>query len=187
MPDIYLFPQLHALDFEVPTHGTHPAAERTPAMLRIEITGREALELETLLLDLNGTIALDGELLDGVAEALAPLLGVLRVVVVTADTHGRADAIAKALGVAVEVIERGAEAEAKLALVEAAGPERCVVIGNGANDALALELAAVGIAVVGPEGAAGVALRAADVVVTDITAALGMLSAPSRLIATLRR
>jgi len=46
---------------------------------------------------------------------------------------------------------------------------------------------ALGIAVVGPEGAAGAAVGAADVVVTDIRTALDLLLRPRRLVATLRQ
>ncbi len=67
------------------------------------------------------------------------------------------------------------------------GPERCVAIGNGANDAAMLEAAALGIAVVGPEGAAASAVGNADVVCTSITDALDLLLDERALIATLRR
>jgi soluble P-type ATPase len=50
-----------------------------------------------------------------------------------------------------------------------------------------LREAALGIAVVGPEGLAGGALPAADVVVASINDALGLLVNSKRLIATLRR
>jgi soluble P-type ATPase len=62
-----------------------------------------------------------------------------------------------------------------------------VAIGNGANDALMLEHAALGILVMGGEGAAVEALLRARVVVTDICEALDLLLFPKRLIATLRR
>jgi soluble P-type ATPase len=60
-------------------------------------------------------------------------------------------------------------------------------IGSGANDADMLREAALGIAVVGPEGLAGGALPAADVVVASINDALGLLVNSKRVIATLRR
>ncbi|MDP2299385.1 MAG: ATPase P, partial [Actinomycetota bacterium] len=89
-------------------------------------------------------------------------------------------------GIAVRIIERGAEGEQKRDLLRELGAERTVAIGNGANDALMLGEAAVGIVVIGAEGAAAGAVRAADVVVTDIGDALALLSDPRRLVATLR-
>jgi soluble P-type ATPase len=50
-----------------------------------------------------------------------------------------------------------------------------------------LREAAVGIAVVGPEGPAVGALATADVVVASLDDALGLLRSPKRLVATLRR
>jgi len=157
-------------------------------MLTIDIPGHGVLELENLVLDLNGTLAQDGEVLDGVAEAVEALAPTLHIVVVTADTHGSADALLRPIGVEhMHVIARGREAEAKLDLVDELGGDSVVAIGNGANDALMLKDAALGIAIVGGEGASASVLQAADVVVTSIQDALGLLLEPRRLIATLRR
>ena len=71
-------------------------------------------------------------------------------------------------------------------LVERLGAERVVAVGNGANDAGMLQAAALGIAVLGPEGLAGEAWQAADVV-AGIHQALDLLLHPRRLVATLRR
>jgi soluble P-type ATPase len=49
-----------------------------------------------------------------------------------------------------------------------------------------LREAVLGIAVVGREGAAGVTVRAAEIVVTRIQDALDLLLMPTRLVATLR-
>lgn len=156
-------------------------------MLTIEIPGQGTLQLTHLVLDVNGTLAFDGEPLPGVAEPLATLAPVLHMIAVTADTHGTAERLKSEMGVDLRRIERGREAEAKLDLVDELGADGVVAIGNGANDALMLADAALGIAIVGPEGAAGATVAAADVVVTSIEAALGLLVEPRRLIATLRR
>jgi P-type E1-E2 ATPase len=156
-------------------------------MLTIDIPGHGLLELKHLVLDVNGTIAHDGRLLDGVADAVRRLASELDVIVVTADTHGTAAGLQQELGVDLRVIPRGTEAEAKLDLVDELGADGVVAIGNGANDALMLKDAAVGIAVIGGEGACGATVGAADIVVTEIGTALGLLVDPKRLIATLRR
>ncbi|MBN2248019.1 MAG: HAD family hydrolase [Coriobacteriia bacterium] len=155
-------------------------------MLEIDTPGRGTLDLEHLLLDVNGTIAAGGVLVPGVAEALASLESVLHAVAVTADTHGTAPALRAATGIDIIVIAPGNEAAQKQALLRELGAERTVAVGNGANDALMLREAAVGIAVIGTEGAARAALDAADIVVTDIADALALLLEPRRLLATLR-
>lgn len=155
-------------------------------MLEADIPGYGALKLEHLVLDVNGTVAEGGELLPGVVERLASLSGTLAAVAVTADTQGTAAALGEALGIGVHVIESGHEALQKLALVEELDPDTVVAIGNGANDALMLRACALGICVLGPEGAARASWESADLVVTDILDALDILAHPKRLIATLR-
>lgn len=155
--------------------------------LTIGLPGRGALQLRYLILDLNGTITLDGALIDGVAERIAALQSCLAVSLLTADTRGTAAGIAAELGCRLRRLEPGNEAEQKSALVRQLGAASVTAIGNGANDTAMLTEAALGIAVVGPEGLAVAALLAADLIVGDINAALDLLVNPQRLIATLRR
>ena len=156
-------------------------------MIRLDIPGRRVLELEHLVLDLNGTIALDGQVLAGVPERLAALSESLTIHLVTADTRGQATVIAEQLGIRLVLVTPGNEADQKRALVERLGAERVVAIGNGANDAAMLQAAVLGIAVLGPEGLAGEALRAAAVVMASVHDALDLLLHSERLVATLRR
>jgi soluble P-type ATPase len=57
-------------------------------MIKIEIPGYGNQELMNLMLDLNGTLAVDGELINGVKERLNNLSELLDIYVVTADTFG---------------------------------------------------------------------------------------------------
>ena len=66
------------------------------------------------------------------------------------------------------------------------GGDNAVAVGNGRNDRLMLQEAALGIAVLQAEGAAVEALLAADLVAPDILAALDLLLVPGALTATLR-
>ncbi len=157
-------------------------------MFTLDIPGHATLTLDHLVLDVNGTIALDGALLPGVAERLEALRPTLTLHLVTADTHGRQQEIDRALGLTATLLPAGIDqAEAKAALVRALGAARVAAIGNGANDALMLDEAALGICVLGPEGTALACLLQADVVVSSIADALDLLLHPRRLVATLRR
>ncbi len=156
-------------------------------MIEIEIPGFVRFQLEHLVLDVNGTIAKDGRLLEGVAELLSRLRTSIQVHMITADTHGSQKAIDSVLSLTAIRIPTKDQAQAKLEFVERLGAARVVAVGNGANDATMLERAALGIFVAGPEGSAVEALLKADVVVPDIRAALELLTHPKRLIATLRR
>ena len=161
-------------------------------MLTVDVPGWKALALGYLVLDVNGTLSLDGALLDGVAERLADLRGSLEIQLLSADTFGRLDALAATLGLEAPGIharrlEPGDEASQKAAVVAALGAEQVVAIGNGANDVAMLRAAGLGICVLGPEGSAAEAVAAADVVARDIGVALDVLRSPRRLVATLRR
>ncbi len=157
-------------------------------MLQIEVPGVGTLTLSALVMDVNGTISLDGKLLEGVEERIARLSGVLDIHLATSDTFGTALELAKQLSVSLHRLEPdGAEAMQKAKLVRHLQAERVVAVGNGCNDIAMLREAAVGVAVIGPEGCAREALEAADIVAPSITWALDLLLNPRRLAATLRR
>jgi soluble P-type ATPase len=154
-------------------------------MLTVEIPGRGRLEVAHLVLDLNGTLAVDGVVPDTVMERLRALSTRICVHVISADTFGTA-ATLRGLDIRVQVLPPGDHVEAKAAFVRALGTSKTIAIGNGSNDESMVREAAVGIAVVGQEGAAARTVLAADIVVNDIRDALDLLLSPARLIATLR-
>ncbi len=156
-------------------------------VLSIEIPGLGTLVLRHLVLDYNGTLAVDGELIDGVAQRLARLSHALAIHVVTADTFGKARGALGGIACRLEILGPQRQSEAKRAYVEQLGAAACACIGNGYNDHLMLEAAALGIAVIQREGASVRTLATADVVTTAILDALDLLLEPGRLVATLRR
>ena len=149
----------------------------------VDIPGRAPLRLEHLVLDVNGTLTRSGVLIDGAAELVRAVAQRAEVHVLSADTFGTAEAIAADLGAAFERITDG---NAKRRHVERLGGQRCAAIGNGTNDAEMFEVAALSVAVIGPEGASLTALRTADLVCRSITDALALLLDPRALVATLR-
>lgn len=155
-------------------------------MLQIQIPDFEPLRLEHLVLDYNGTLAFDGELLPGVKERLDRLASQLIIHVVTGDTFGKARSRLSGVRCELSILPPHAQSEAKRAYVERLGASACVCIGNGRNDRLMLEAAALAIAVAQQEGACAETLVAADVVVPGIHDALDLLVHPQRLVATLR-
>jgi P-type E1-E2 ATPase len=156
-------------------------------MIELHVPGLGMLALEHLVLDLNGTIAMDGQVLPGVAERLAELSCQLAIHLLSADTRGLAADTARQLGVHLERVSPGHEGDQKQQFVERLGHQNVVAVGNGANDQQMLEAAVLGIAVLGSEGLAVASLTAADVVAGSIQDALDLLLNPQRLIATLRR
>lgn len=156
-------------------------------MIELSIPGRGELTLHHAVFDVNGTLAVDGVLLEGVAERLAALGEHVAIHMLTADTHGGQAAIDAELGLTAHRMQRGGEREQKAAYVQELGADGVVAIGNGGNDVGMLEVATIGIAVLGGEGLNAEALAAADVVVASPLDALDLLLKPKRLMATLRR
>jgi P-type E1-E2 ATPase len=156
-------------------------------MIELTIPGRGTLKVEHLVLDVNGTLALDGKLIDGVEQALAGLRDRFQIHLVTADTHGRQAAIDAQLGMQAVRLRPGDESEQKASFVRQLGAEKTAAIGQGANDAGMLSAAAIGVAVLSREGLSAESLKAADLVVPDILAALELFDKPLRIVASLRR
>jgi len=156
-------------------------------MIKIEIPGYAEFQFHHLVLDVNGTIAKDGKLLEGVADLLKELRAKLDIHLITADTHGSQQEIDRLLDLTAVLIPSQNQVKAKLDYIEGLGADKVFAVGNGANDTRMLERAAIGVAIVGPEGACTEILLKAKVVVPDVRAALELLLYPKRLAATLRR
>ena len=156
-------------------------------MIELNIPGRGIIQLEHLVSDVNGTLAVDGVLLEGVQRSVGLLRDRLNIHLLTADTHQKQTLIDFELGLKAVRILPGNEAAQKAAYVNRLGPEKVVAIGQGANDTQMLKLAAIGICVLSPEGSAVEALLAADLVVPDIRTAFELLEKPLRIVATLRK
>lgn len=150
---------------------------------RFEIPGEDPLEIDRLVLDVNGTLTDRGKILPGVGGRIRRLRRDFEIYLFSADTFGTLAILARTLHVHGRQVSSGAE---KRDLIGRLDPSRCAAVGNGRNDALMFAEARLAIAVVGPEGLSGVALTAADVVCRSIESGLDLLSDPKALAATLR-
>ena len=155
-------------------------------MITTDIPGTGLMQISNLVLDYNGTLAIDGSLINGVEERLNRLAEELTVYVVTADTFGKAAVNLKNTNCNLTILGKGNQQQQKAGFIEKLGAQQVAAIGNGLNDALMLETAVLGIAVVQQEGAAVKTLQKADIVFNNINDALDLLQNPLRLKATLR-
>ncbi len=154
--------------------------------MNISIPGRGELVLDHLVMDYNGTLAIDGTLISDVREMLILLSDQIRLHVVTADTFGKAKAGLSGIDCELTILPQADQQAGKLAYIRQIGADRTVSIGNGRNDSLMLKESALGIGVILGEGASMETLLSADVVCTSIIDALSLLIHPLRLTATLR-
>lgn len=155
-------------------------------MMTVNIPGQRLLQLSDLILDYNGTVALDGELMEGVRERLGFLSTTLDIHILTADTFGTVQERISGVASRLCIIPKENQAQAKLNYVRRLGSDTSVCIGNGRNDTLMLKEAALGITVIQGEGASMEAIMAGNVVTLSILDALDLLIHPLRLTATLR-
>jgi soluble P-type ATPase len=154
-------------------------------MIRIEIPGREPLEIHHLVLDYNGTIAVDGLLL---RELVAPIEALSRDVdihILTADTYGTVAAQCAGLKAQVRTFPRANAGTCKEEIVRSLeGGVACM--GNGFNDIPMFQIADLAIAVLLEEGTCAALLPYTDVLVRSARDGLDLLLKSDRLKADLR-
>ena len=155
-------------------------------MIELDIPGFGTRALSHLVLDYNGTMALDGRIQPGVSSRLSQLREHLDIHILTADTFGTVRSTFGQAGYTVHILPPGDERAAKTDYVRTLGAMSCACMGNGNNDAGMLQEAGLAVAVLQPEGLAMAALSAAHILVPGIEAGLDLLLHPSRLKASLR-
>ena len=105
-------------------------------------------------------------------------LQAIRAVQLTAELAG--------LDVEIVIISHENQSIAKANYIINLDPDHVIAIGNGRNDQQMLQMAHVGIAVLGREGMAVAAVSSADIIVPDIFSAIELAMDEQRLLATLR-
>jgi P-type E1-E2 ATPase len=156
-------------------------------MIKFVVPGLGDYNLQHLVMDVNGTLAIDGQLMPGVAEKLSSLREHLTIHLLTADTHGRQSIIDRQMDLTATRITPGSESLQKADYVRRLGSERVAAMGQGANDAEMLAVARLGICVMSLEGVAKETLLACDLITPTILSALELLEKPMRIVASLRR
>lgn len=154
-------------------------------MIYIEIPGRKPLTISHIVLDYNGTIAVDGILIEGVKEQLLQLKKAVDIHVLTADTYGSVKKQCEPLGIDVKTFPREGAAACKKEIVKSLSGEK-VCIGNGFNDIEMFDEADLSVAVVNAEGMCAQLIAHADVFTISMQDALNLFLKPDRLKATLR-
>ena len=153
--------------------------------MKITVPGSGIYNLETLVLDLNGTIALNGKLVVGVKQRIQKIKGLgLKVFLFTGDTRGTGAKTAEVLGIK---LVKASNAKDKLKELKKINSSTCVAIGNGAIDDYFLKAAKLGIAVMQSEGLHIKAALAADILMPSINDALDLIINQTTFISTLRK
>jgi soluble P-type ATPase len=152
----------------------------------IAIPGRETIEIENVVLDCNGTIAIDGKLIDGVAELINKLSSNINFHIITADTYGSVEKELANINCKIVKISEEKQDASKLDYLLKLGKEKTLCVGNGRNDKLMLAESAIGIALIQDEGVCVESLLAADIACKSIIDVFAYFKTPNRIKATLR-
>lgn len=155
-------------------------------MLEIHVPGFAELKLQHAVFDYNGTLAVDGLLIKDVAVQLNSLSKQLQIHIITGDTFATVKKEVAGINCQLTILPPENQAQAKVNYLRQLNSQEVVAFGNGRNDQLMLKEAAVGIAILGDEGAAAETMMAADIVVSNIFTAVNLIQYPRRLVASLR-
>ncbi len=153
--------------------------------MKLIIPNSKNIEIKTLILDLNGTLTVRGELVKGVQEILEKIKNKgMKVVLFSGDTRGNGKKVADDLGIDLVVTPTGKD-KRKSALK--LNPSTCAAIGNGLIDVPLLKTVRLSILTLQAEGIHTKCIKEADIIVPSIIDALNLLVDESSLISTLRK
>lgn len=155
-------------------------------MIAYKIPGRDDIEIEHIVFDYNGTIAVDGKILEGVKALLSELENHVKTYILTADTYASVEKECKDISSKVLTFPNENTGEFKKSIVKELGGEKTICIGNGFNDILMFKEAIISIAVVEKEGASGKLLLSSDIVTKSIYHAIDIILNKDKMKAVLR-
>lgn len=155
-------------------------------MILYEVPGRDNIEIENIVFDYNGTIAVDGRLIDGVLDLLNILSEKVNIYILTADTYGTVKKECKKINGKVLTFPKENAGQSKKKIVEDLGQNKTLCVGNGYNDIPMFEISILTMGIIEGEGASGKLLTKADIVSRNIIECLHIILNNSMVKATLR-
>lgn len=143
------------------------------------------IEITTIVLDLNGTLAVKGQIVEGAKEKIAKLKKMgFRIILFTGDQRGNAAELCADLG--IEFFKAGNSEEKEKLFLEL-DTEKTAAIGNARIDIGKFKHAKVAIATLQSEGIHTGIIEHVDVIVPNINDALEFFIDPNIFSATMRK
>ncbi len=152
--------------------------------MKIEIPKGETIEINTIVLDLNGTLAVKGVVSEQTKQLIHKLKTLnYRIVLISGDIRGNAKIISDELGIELFL---GATSLAKAEQMKQFDKETTASIGNARIDIGTFENSKISIATMQSEGIHTGILRYVDILVPTIEDALSLFIDIKSLAGTLR-
>lgn len=156
-------------------------------MIELNIPCYKKINVDNIVFDYNGTLAVDGRLIDGIKEKLVEISKLVKPYIITADTFGTVKKNFEDIDVEIKIISKENGSMDKLNFIKQLGANITIAVGNGNNDELMLRESVIGVSILGKEGLSTKALLASDMVINDIEDIFDMIISEKRMIATLRK
>ena len=156
-------------------------------MISIQRPGMEDLDIHFVLIDFEGTLAMDGRVHPKVKDKVNLLSKRATIYILTKSNREKVEETLRKMKAEILYVAEGDSSQQKLNVLQRLGPHQTAVIGNGLDDGQIMEQAGLGMCVIGKEGSSAEAMVKADLVVTHVLDALDFLLKPLRQRATLGR
>jgi soluble P-type ATPase len=149
--------------------------------MKFEIPNKESFVINTIILDLNGTIAVKGKIIKGVKKRIKKLRNLnYQLILISGDHRENAKNIAKRLGIDY-IVTQNKEKE-----MQKVYKEHCASIGNARIDIGTFKHVKLSILVIEGEGIHVKTIPFADIITKSINDALDLFIDKDSLIATMK-
>jgi P-type E1-E2 ATPase len=153
--------------------------------MRYNVPFGESFEIETIVLDLNGTLSVNGIIPKGVKGVISQLKKEgFKVILFTGDQRRTAGALSKKLGIEYRVTLTSRDKESEMRKLDT---EKCAAIGNARIDRGTFKHARISILTLQAEGIHASMINQVDIIVPTINDALRLFLNKDSLCATLRK
>ncbi len=154
-------------------------------MITILRPGQEPLEIDSILIDFEGTLAQDRRVHPKAKDKINLLSKRTKIYVLTKGEKEGVEKVLKNVKSAIVYLNEEKSSQQKLDLLRQLGGSRTVAIGNGVDDTSMIEEAGLSLCVIGKEGTFTETVKKADLVFMNILDALDFLLKPQRQKTTL--
>ncbi|HBF88251.1 MAG TPA: hypothetical protein DDX39_06375 [Bacteroidales bacterium] len=149
-----------------------------------EIPNGEIIQIETIILDLNGTLSVYGKVAESTVKLIQELKKLdYKLYLISGDIRGDAKRVSDELGLTLYIAKTSDE---KAKVVENLNPETCAAIGNARIDIGTFKKSKIAIATLQSEGIHTGIFPYVDIIVPSIDDALRLFIDKESLSGTLR-